>query len=226
MSLAQRLAQVQEQIADAARKAGRKPADITLVGVTKYTGRAELIEAYNAGLRDFGENRVADAEERFAPLPYPPGAARLHFIGHLQTNKAKRAVALADVVHSVDSLRLAETLGKAAGQLNKVLPVLLEVNISGEESKEGLSPADLPALLENVLKLPNLEPCGLMTLAPYYAEPEQTRPVFARLRELFERQHPGTPAWRELSMGMTNDFQVAIEEGATLVRVGRAIFTG
>lgn len=226
MALAQRLAEVRERVEQAARKAGRNPEEVTLVGVSKYSARPEIEEAFRLGLRDFGESRVPDMEARFVPWPYPAGAARLHFIGHLQTNKVKRAVGLADLVHSVDSLRLAEALSKAAQTLNKTLPVLLEVNVSGEESKEGLSSSELPAVLEQVLTLDNLEVRGLMTMAPYYATAEETRPVFVSLRELFERYHPKTSAWRELSMGMTNDFEVAIEEGATLVRVGRAIFTG
>jgi len=148
----------------------------------------------------------------------------LHLIGHLQTNKARRAVALFDIIHSVDSVRLAEALDRHCAELAKKMPVLLQVNVSGEESKEGLEPAQLPETLEKLLKLENLEVRGLMTIAPYAAEPEQTRPVFSGLRQLFEKHHPGTSSWRELSMGMTNDFMVAIEEGATMVRIGRAIF--
>lgn len=226
MSLAHRLAEVRERIAQAAKKAGRLPEQITLVGVSKYSGRAEIEEAFRLGLRDFGESRVADMEDRFHPLPYPAGEAQLHFIGHLQTNKVKRTVNLVDFIHSVDSLRVAEAIHATAQTLNRRLPILLEVNVSGEDSKEGLSPAQLPEVLDAVLKLGHLEVRGLMTMAPYYAQAEQTRPVFANLRELFERCNPQTASWRDLSMGMTNDYEVAIEEGATIVRVGRAIFTG
>ena len=225
ITLAQKLAEVKYRIALAASRAGRASGDITLIGVTKTAGREAVEEAFRNGLQDFGENRIPDAEAKFNPPPYPDHAARLHLIGHLQTNKAKRAVALADLIHSVDSIKLAQVLSRQAGDQGKIMPVLLEINVSGEESKHGLSPAELPDSLAQVVELPNLEWRGLMTVAPFFEDQAQTRPVFAALRELFERHHPGTPAWRDLSMGMTNDFEVAIEEGATLVRVGRAIFS-
>ncbi len=225
ITLADKLAEVNYRIAQAARRAGRDKGTVTLIGVTKTAGREAVAEAFRDGLRDFGENRVPDAEAKFNPPPYPEKAARLHLIGHLQTNKAKRAVALADLVHSVDSVRLARVLSRHAAELGKTLPVLLEINVAGEESKHGLSPAELPAILEEVVGLANLEWRGLMTVAPFFEDPARTRPVFAGLRELLERHNPGLPSWRDLSMGMTNDFEVAIEEGATLVRVGRAIFS-
>jgi len=224
MSLSENLERVQAEISQAAKKAGREAAAINLIGVSKTATRPAIEAAVGLGLRDFGENRLPDAEERFTPLPYLPGQAQLHLIGHLQTNKARRAVALFDIIHSVDSVRLAEALDRHCAELAKKMPVLLQVNVSGEESKEGLEPAQLPETLEKLLKLENLEVRGLMTIAPYAAEPEQTRPVFSGLRQLFEKHHPGTSSWRELSMGMTNDFMVAIEEGATMVRIGRAIF--
>lgn len=222
--LAARLVEVRTRIEQAARRVGRNPAEITLIGVSKTATRAEVEEAYGLGLRDFGENRVPDAEEKFAPPPYPDQTAHLHLIGHLQTNKAKRAVALVDMIHSIDSVKLAQSVSRHAQEQGKIMPVLLEINVSGEEAKQGLAPAELAATLEEIIALPNLELRGLMTLAPYYDQPETTRPVFARLRELFEQHRPG-PGWRDLSMGMTNDFEVAIEEGATFVRVGRAIFS-
>ncbi len=225
MSLAQGLAEVNERIAKAASRAGRSSSEITLIGVCKTVGRPVVEAAFGLGLLNFGENRVPDAEEKFNPLPYPPGAARLHLIGHLQTNKAKRAVALADCIHSIDSVRLAEIISRQAQEIDKVMPVLLEVNVSGEASKQGLAPGELAATLDQIGQLPNLELRGLMTLAPYFDQPELTRPVFARLRQLFDQHHPGLASWRDLSMGMTNDFEIAIEEGATLVRVGRAIFS-
>ncbi len=225
MTLEQRLAEVRERITQAARRVGRDPDEIKLVGVSKTVGRSTIEEAFRLGLTDFGENRVAAIEDKFDPLPYPAGAARLHLIGHLQTNKAKRAVALADLIHSVDSLKLAQLISRYAEELGKVVPIMLEVNVSGEASKAGVAPADLSAILTQIVLLPKLELRGLMTMAPYYEQPERTRPVFATLRELFEKHNPGLIGWRDLSMGMTNDFEVAIEEGATLVRVGRAIFS-
>lgn len=224
MSLSEHLTRVREGLGAAAKRAGRDVAEITLVGVSKTATRAAIEEAFQAGLCDFGENRIPDTEEKFKPLPYPAGSARLHLIGHLQSNKTKRAVSLFDIIHSVDSLRLAQALDRHSLEVGKKLPVLIQVNVSGEASKEGLAPAELPAILEEVLRLENLELRGLMTIAPFTENPEETRPVFAGLRTLFEKYHPGTPTWRDLSMGMTNDFEVAIEEGATLVRIGRAIF--
>lgn len=225
ITLAEKLAGVNSRISQAASKAGRDRGDITLIGVTKTAGREAVEAAFQNGLRDFGENRIPDAETKFSPPPYPDHAARLHLIGHLQTNKAKRAVALADLIHSVDSVKLAQVISRHAVDLGKTVPVLLEINVSGEASKHGLSPAEFPECLAQVIGLPNLEWRGLMTVAPYYENPGQTRPVFAALRDLFDRYNPGLPSWRDLSMGMTNDFEIAIEEGATLIRVGRAIFS-
>lgn len=226
MELANRLEQIRVRIAQAALRVGRNPDTVTLVGVSKTVERPIIEAAYGLGLRDFGENRIVDAEERFEPLPYPPGAARLHLIGHLQTNKAKRAVSLFDMIHSVDSIKLGQTLNRQATELNKRLPILIQVNVSGEVSKEGLEPADLPATLEALNQSEQLDLCGLMTIAPFTATAEDTRPVFYGLRELFEKssQYVKIACWQHLSMGMTNDFEVAIEEGATIVRVGRAIF--
>jgi PLP dependent protein len=222
--LATRLAEVRTRIEQAAQRVGRNSSEITLVGVTKTVERDIIAQAYQAGLKDFGENRVVQMDAKFNPPPYPVGAARLHLIGHLQTNKAKRAVTLADVIHSVDSLKLAQSISHHAQELGKIMPILLEVNVSGEAAKAGLTPAELETTLEAFLLLPNLELQGLMTMAPFSDDPETTRPVFAGLRELLHSCNPGLASWRELSMGMTNDFEVAIEEGATIVRVGRAIF--
>ncbi len=224
MALADKLAHVQKRIEMAANRAGRDPAEITLVGVSKTANRAAIEEAFRLGLHDFGENRLPDAEERFQPWPYPTGAAQLHLIGHLQTNKARRAVALFDLIHSVDSVRLAQALSRLAGEAGRKLPILLEVNVSGEEAKHGMQKAEVGPNIKEILALPGLELRGLMTVAPYFEDAEATRPVFAGLRQLFEQHHPGLTSWRDLSMGMTNDFEVAIQEGATLVRVGRAIF--
>jgi pyridoxal phosphate enzyme (YggS family) len=195
-----------------------------MIGVSKTVERAVIVEACRLGLSDFGENRLPDMEAKFNPLPYPPGQGRLHLIGHLQSNKVKRAVALCDIIHSVDSLKLGQAINRQAQEAGKIIPVLLETNVSGEASKQGLSPVELPLVIAELAQLPALELRGLMTLAPNYEQPELTRPVFAALRELFERYHPGQPGWRDLSMGMSNDYQVAVEEGATFVRIGRALF--
>jgi len=242
MSIASRLDQVRERIARAAVRAQRDPAAITLVAVTKTHPPEVIAEAIAAGARDLGENRVQEAALKIPSLAAAYPDARWHLIGHLQRNKAKTAIELFDSIHSVDSLRLAETLNRllqerAAGQgPTRRLPVLLQVNVSGEASKEGFdlpggiaNRAGLEALLpevERILALPRLEVRGLMTIAPIVADPEQARPVFRALRELRDelaRRFPQA-AWAELSMGMTDDFEAAIAEGATIVRVGRAIF--
>lgn len=237
MSIATRLDQVRERIARAAARANRDPAAITLVAVTKTHPPEVIAEAIAAGARDLGENRVQEAALKIPPLAAAYPDARWHLIGHLQRNKAKTAIELFDMIHSIDSLRLAETLNRLLQErAADRLPVLLQVNVSGEASKEGFdlpggiaNRAGLEALLpevERILALPCLEVRGLMTIAPIVADPEQARPVFRALRELRDelaRRFPRA-AWAELSMGMTDDFEAAIAEGATIVRVGRAIF--
>ncbi len=237
MSIASRFDQVRERIARAAARADRDPAAITLVAVTKTHPPEVIAEAIAAGARDLGENRVQEAALKIPPLAAAYPDARWHLIGHLQRNKAKSAIELFDMIHSIDSLRLAETLNRLLEERAAArLPVLLQVNVSGEASKEGFdlpggiaNRAGLEALLpevERILALPCLEVRGLMTIAPIVADLEQARPVFRALRELRDelaRRFPQT-AWAELSMGMTDDFEAAIAEGATIVRVGRAIF--
>jgi pyridoxal phosphate enzyme (YggS family) len=247
-SIATRIDIVRERIAAAARRVGRAPEQIRLVGVTKTHPPEIVARALAAGLRDFGENRVQEAEPKIAALAASRSQISWHLIGHLQSNKARRAAALFDVVHSVDSLRLAVALDRHAGERAKAgdlvtpslpsppLPVLLQVNVSGEASKEGFALAGweqrrelLEAFLAEVdqlLALPHLAIRGLMTIAPWGADPEAARPTFhsaRRLREVLAQRFP-TAEWSVLSMGMTDDFEIAIEEGATLVRVGRAIF--
>jgi pyridoxal phosphate enzyme (YggS family) len=228
------LAQVDERIAAACRRAGRDRSEVTLVAVTKTRSLAEIIAAYCCGVRHFGENRIEEAAEKAPALraTFGPDPVTWHMIGHVQSRKARDAAHLADVVHSVDSTCLATRLDRFAGEAGKRLPVLLEANVSGEESKYGFpawDEAGCTALLDaarEVATLPNLDARGLMTMAPIVADPEEARLIFARLRNLREALRDVTGRdWPELSMGMTDDYVVAVEEGATMVRIGRAIFT-
>ncbi len=236
--IAHNIAGVRERMAAAACRAGRMPEDVTLIAVTKTHTPRIVAMALAAGVTDCGENRVQEAGEKIELLG--SGKAHWHMIGQLQTNKAKPAVALFHMVHSLDSVKLALELNKRVEQASLLgqrrLPVLLEVNVSGEASKSGFAlpgglnnTAALPqffAAVEQIVALPQLDVQGLMTVAPYTDEPEDARPVFRTLRELradLARSFP-TASWQHLSMGMTGDFEVAIEEGATMVRVGRAIF--
>ena len=225
LTLADRIAEVQDRIARAAARVGRSADEVTLVAVSKTVPRSVVDEAYALGLRDFGENRVIDCVEKYAsPLP---GDARLHLIGQLQTNKAKPAVGLFDVVHSVDRPSLITTLERQASAHGRELDLLLQVNVAGEEQKAGCSPDDVCGLARQLLDTPSLRLRGLMTMAPLVDDAEAVRPVFRDLRLLRDRLAAEIGIelpW--LSMGMTNDFEVAIEEGATHVRVGRAIFEG
>jgi pyridoxal phosphate enzyme (YggS family) len=241
-TIALRIESVRERIAAAARRAGRSPDAIRLVGVTKTHPPALVAQALAASLRDFGENRVQEAEAKIADLAADRSAIAWHLIGHLQSNKARRAAALFDVIHSVDSLHLAQALARGVEASNSQSPVpnplavLLQVNVSGEATKEGFDLAgweDRRELLEGffaeverILALPHLAVRGLMTIAPWGDDPAAARPTFrsARLlRDTLARRFPSAD-WSALSMGMTGDFEVAIEEGATIVRVGRAIF--
>jgi len=231
------LAKVRERMAAAARRAGRSLDKVTLVAVTKTHPVHVVRQAYKAGLREFGENRVGEAEAKIPAFQQvaPPEPPRWHMIGHLQRRKVRLALALFQLFHSVDSLRLAQRIERIAAEDEKVVPVLLEVNVSGEASKYGFELSSAKPekereaffeQVEQVLALPHLEIRGLMTMAPIVSDPEQARPVFVNLRTLrdtLSRRFPGAD-WRELSMGMTDDFEVAIEEGATMIRVGRAIF--
>ena len=213
------LSEVRARVARAAERAGRVPASITLVGVSKTMPAERVKAAYDEGLRHFGENRVQEGVGKIAELALPD--ATWHLIGHLQTNKARPAARAFHVVHSVDSRRVAEALSKEAQHLD----VLLEVNYAGEESKFGFTPDEALAEAPGIAALPNLRLVGLMTVAPLVEDAEAVRPVFRGLRELGQRIRDRVDAseWH-LSMGMTNDFEVAIQEGATIVRVGRAIF--
>ncbi len=222
------VARVQARIAAAAARAGRNPADVTLVAVSKTQPVEVILAAYAAGLRLFGENRVeeagpkaAEVQARLAPAPPPVW----HMIGHVQSRKAADVLPWAALVHSVDSVKLATRLACSVGE-GVELPVLLEVNVAGEASKYGFHPAELPAAVEAIAALPGLRIEGLMTMAPLVTDPELARPTFrslAQLRAELAQRYPAI-VWRHLSMGMTDDFEVAIEEGATLVRIGRALF--
>jgi len=210
--IAARLAEVTARIDSAARRSGRDPASITLVAVSKTKPLEMLLTAYAAGVRAFGENRIQEAEAKF---PHLPPDAEKHLIGPIQSNKARRAALLADVVESVDSADIARRLARAAEEKGKRLPVYVEVNVGGEATKAGVAERELGALLETVRSLPALELRGLMAIPP----PGDTRPHFVRLRTLASEYRVVG-----LSMGMSDDFETAVEEGATIVRVGSAIF--
>jgi len=227
--LSARVAAVRARIAAAAARAGRPPEDVTLVAVSKTIAAEVVRAAHAAGLTVFGENRVREAEEKMHALADLPGV-RWELIGHLQTNKAATATRLFDRIQSVDSLRLAEMLEARAAAAGRTLPVLLEVNVAEEPSKSGFTPGETLAAARAVAALPHLRPEGLMTVAPLAERADEVRPVFRRLRGLRAELRAAVPlgaddgGWRELSMGMSDDYAVAIEEGATIVRVGRALF--
>jgi pyridoxal phosphate enzyme (YggS family) len=224
--IADRVAAVRERIARAAERASRAPEAVTLVAVSK-TFPAELVRsAFAAGLRDFGENRVQEGTAKIKALDgLRSEGLRWHLVGHLQSNKAKKAVASFDVVQSVDSGELAERLSRAASETGRTLPVLVQVDLAGETRKFGLPEAAVPGALEGMRGLDGIRVDGLMTLPPFLDDPEDVRPYFRRLRELRDRMAAaGLLAGSELSMGMSHDFEAAIEEGATMVRVGSAIF--
>ena len=217
--------QVKRRIIDAAKRVGRDPSDIRLLAVTKEQSDVIVAEGIQAGMTLFGENKVQEAMDKIEAI----GRTGLewHFIGRLQKNKVKFVFDFFDLIHSVDSLSLAEAIHKKAQKIGFCMPILLQINISGEESKLGMDPLDLPKEIERVAKLEGVKIKGLMTIPPYTSDPENSRPYYARLRELrntcSKLAVPGMEL-DELSMGMSNDYEVAIEEGATLVRVGTGLF--
>jgi hypothetical protein len=220
----QNLKEIKGRLTATALEAGRDPAEVQLVAVTKTVKLDRLQEAVAAGHTLFGENYVQEAKAKIASLG--PGLT-WHFIGHLQSNKAKPAAELFDLIHSVDRLRLAKALEQAAARLGKVQNILLQVNLAGEASKSGTAPEDTENLLVEISKMPHLRVLGLMTMPPWFSDPEKVRPYFRALRELRDRlrqQQLVDGELPELSMGMTGDFEVAVAEGATLVRIGTAIF--
>ena len=224
--IAERVAAVRQRIARAAARAGRQPAEVTLVAVSKTHPPERVREAFAAGLRDFGENRVQEAEPKVAALADLHAAGlRWHLVGHLQGNKARKAAALFDHIHSLDDAGLGLRLEKASAQLKRSLPVLVQVDLAGEEAKFGVPESRLFTALEVLRGLKSVRVEGLMLMPPFQADPEQVRPYFRRLRELRDRaRRDNLLLGDDLSMGMSHDLEVAVEEGATLVRVGTAIF--
>ena len=220
-SLQNRLSRVHDRIVAAAGRAGIDAASVTLVAVSKMMPVSVIQTALDAGVKIFGENRVQEARDKIATLG---GRATWHLVGHLQTNKAKIAVQLFEVIHSLDSLKLAEALDRSGQQLGKTVRCLLEVNLGGEESKSGTSEEAVRPLLEAAMQLTHLRIEGLMAIPPFLPDPEQVRPFFRRLRGLRDKLAQEGFGLSQLSMGMTHDFEVAIEEGATMVRIGTAIF--
>lgn len=221
------IARVRERIASACLRAGRDPASVTLVAVSKNRSAAQIKEALEAGIADIGENRVQEAVVKFNQLRTTNYALRTHLIGHLQTNKVKEAVKLFDLIHSVDSILLAQAINKQAAAFAKIQEILLEVKTSPEESKFGIKPDEAVGVAKEISQLENLKLLGLMTIAPPVTNPEEARPYFRALKELSDKLFSSLvfrPSSIVLSMGMTDDFEVAIEEGSTMVRLGRAIF--
>ena len=223
--LIKRLQTVKDRIQTAARACGRNPGTIRLVAVSKTVPTAMVRQAIQAGVTILGENYIQEARTKFNDLATYP--VSWHFIGHLQSNKAKYAVRLFDLIHSVDTLKLARELDKQSRKINKIQEILIQVNISKEASKSGVNAKDTLSLLKDISRLENLSVKGLMTMPPYFNAPEKVRPYFTALRNLrdrLEQQGLLNVGLDELSMGMTGDFEVAIQEGATLVRIGTAIF--
>lgn len=223
MSIAENLARLQEQVDRVCRRANRSTGDVALMAVSKVHPVEALLEAYAAGQRLFGENRVQEFAEKAPSLAGCPDA-EVHLIGPLQSNKTTRAAELFQSIDTVDSLKIATRLNTAAGTLSKRLPVYIEVKLSHEESKHGLAPEALDELLDQIQPLEHIVAVGLMTVPPWSEEPETARPYFRTLRRLRDEHVARHPALTKLSMGMSNDFAVAIEEGSTCVRVGTAIF--
>jgi hypothetical protein len=231
MSISANLERIHNEIADACARAHRDPSSVALMAVSKVHPAEAILEAHAAGQRLFGENRVQEFAAKLPQLSTPYSLLPtpcFHLIGPLQNNKTTKAAELFDAVDTLDSFKTAERLHRAAAALNKTIPVLIEVKLSPEETKHGLAPEDLPALLDQLAPLTNLRLSGLMTVPPWSDDTpegaETARPYFQHLRRLRDELQPRYPTLTELSMGMTNDFRVAIEEGSTTVRIGTAIF--
>jgi hypothetical protein len=230
MTLAANLARIREKIAEACRSANRPESEVALMAVSKNHSAEAVLETYAAGLRLFGESRVQEWQQKLPALEriFSPtrseSPAHVHLIGPLQSNKTARAAELFHAIDAVDSLKIATRLDAAARALGKCLPILIEVKLSDEESKQGVSPAGLPELLAALAPLEGLIPAGLMTVPPWSEDPEHARPCFRELRLLRDRSLAACPTLTQLSMGMSNDFGVAIEEGSTCIRIGTALF--
>jgi pyridoxal phosphate enzyme (YggS family) len=225
MTLASRVAGVRERIEVAARRSGREPDSIHLVAVSKFRSVEEIRDAVEAGVTDIGESRVQEAEAKRRLIDEPD--IEWHLVGRLQSNKAKKAIPVFDVIHSIDTVELAQRVDRLAGEQGKTQRVLIQVQLAEEESKVGLPVTELFGALERMAELSNLRLEGLMVLPPYLDHPEEVRPYFRQLRELRDRARARglvEGSFKELSMGMSHDFEVAVEEGATLVRVGTALF--
>lgn len=224
VNVAENLKNVEEKIMEACGRSGRDRKDVLLICVTK-TKPAELLEeAYRAGERAFGENRVQEIVDKYPRLPED---IDWHMIGHLQKNKVKYLMDRAVMIHSVDNEDLARVISREAVKAGRVMPVLIEVNVAGEETKFGVSPGETEKLIRKIAPLPGIKVCGLMTIAPYTEDPETNRPFFRQLRELsvdIKNKSIDNVSMDQLSMGMTGDYEVAIEEGATMIRVGTGIF--
>jgi pyridoxal phosphate enzyme (YggS family) len=222
MDIPARFEEIRDRMEKAIVRSGREHGSVRLVAVSKTRTVEEITNAVEAGVTDVGENKVQEAE---AKKPAIEASARWHLIGHLQKNKAKKAVQLFDVIHSVDSVAIGERIDRVASEIGKVQPVLVQVDLAGEDTKFGLPESDLLEALETLAPRPHLRMEGLMVLPPYLDDAHDVRPYFRRLRELLREAHErGLLGGEELSMGMSHDFEIAIEEGATLIRVGTAIF--
>lgn len=221
--LRSRLHSIEERIVDACERTKRSRSDITLCAVTKSVPIEKVQAAIDAGLRVFGENRVQEAAQKI-PRVHAPSDVKWHFIGHLQSNKARRAIELFDAIQTVDSLALAERLDRIAKELDRRISVMLEVNLGDESSKSGMGEEEVLEIAKRISGLSNLELRGLMTVPPFLEPVELVRPYFTRLRSLRDEAKKHTPTLTDLSMGMTHDFEIAIEEGATMIRIGTALF--
>ncbi len=222
--ITENLEQVRKNIQDACRSVGRDPEEVTLIAVSKTKPVELLQEAYQAGARDFGENKVQEIMDKYPQLP---SDIRWHMIGHLQRNKVKYIVDKAAMIHSVDSLRLAQTIEQEAAKHDVQVPILLEVNVAEEDSKFGLKMDEVLPLIEAIAEFPHIRVCGLMTIAPYVENAEENRMFFRQLKKLsvdIAAKNINNVSMSVLSMGMTGDYQVAVQEGATMVRVGTGIF--